>query len=166
MRRCGPQVGHLPGWPVELPRLQVELQRALGHDHGKDTGAAPEVAAGYLPDRQRQEVDLVAPVGPRPRPDPADRPLRAAAYTVGYGRPERRCRAAPGHHGGRRDLCGRQAPTPHQGPEQAGPRHPQAAGRGSGGAGRQIYVAEQCWKYNRRHDADPFGSFLAGALAP
>lgn len=29
-----------------------------------------------------------------------------------------------------------------------------------------LYVAEQCWKYNNRRNADPFGSFLAGALAP
>ena len=29
-----------------------------------------------------------------------------------------------------------------------------------------LYVAEQCWKYNNRRNADPFGSFLSGALAP
>lgn len=28
-----------------------------------------------------------------------------------------------------------------------------------------LYVAEQCWKYNRRRSPDAFGSFIAGAMA-
>ena len=87
---------------LELPCVQVQLQRAVRHRVPKDAHPVVKVALGNRLDGERQEKPVQLPACARPSGLAACRVVHAAAHPRCHG--GERTRIAPGHHRDGRDL--------------------------------------------------------------
>ena len=117
------------GGPLELPRLQVQLQRPVRRPHAQDPGSPTKVVPGDQPDRQRQEKPVRCQLA---------RDLDLNQKTAWYMRTRIRVAMVNRerrHHRSRRNLLGRQAA------QRQPTRRRQARPKGRGTAKRLIVGA-------------------------